>query len=120
MLSLTSGGSTALYEAVCQASRALEDQRRADGAAGDPRLYGVILLSDGRDTAGKVTENQMFATCLPTNAETDGIKLFSIRVWERCRQGGPGSHVQRDRWALIAANPAASISNVYLSISAEQ
>ena len=119
VLSLTSGGSTALYEAVCQASRALEDQRRADRAAGDARLYGVILLSDGRDTAGKVTENQMFATCLPANAETDGIKLFSIAFGSDADKEVLGRMASVTGGRLYTADPA-SISDVYLSISAEQ
>ena len=119
VLGLTSGGSTTLHDAVCQASRALEDQRRADRAAGAARLYGVILLSDGRDTASTVTENQMFATCLPSNAETDGIKLFPIAFGSDADKDTLGRMASATGGRLYTADPG-SISDVYLSISAEQ
>jgi Ca-activated chloride channel family protein len=117
--SLIADGNTALFAAVCQATDIAAALKAEDMAAGESRLYGVVLLSDGEDTIGEPTENQMFVTCLPTNAEVDGIKIFPIAF------GGDAAGEVLARIASVTggrmytADPA-SISNVYLSISAEQ
>lgn len=117
--SLPAGGNTALYASVCEAVNTMADLQIADQAAGQSRLYGIILLSDGEDTVGGVTENQMFATCLPANPEADGIKIFPIAF---------GADADTDVLTRIAAvsggrmftaDPT-SIGDVYISISAEQ
>ncbi len=119
VLSLIADGNTALFAAVCQASELATALKDADLASGDSRLYGVVLLSDGEDTVGEPTENQMFVTCLPTNAEADGVKIFPIAF------GGDAAEELLARIAnvtggrMYTADPD-SISNVYLSISAEQ
>lgn len=116
---LIADGSTALYAAVCQAVQLATDLQNEDRDNGESRLYGIILLSDGEDTMGEPSENQMFATCLPTNAEADGIKIFPIAL------GGEADTNVLTRIAnvtggrLFTATPA-SIGNVYISISAEQ
>lgn len=116
---LIADGNTALYGAVCEAVAQMETLRAEDMAAGESRLYGIILLSDGEDTVGRPTENQMFATCLPANAEADGVRIYPIAfgnaadvpVLERVANVTGGR--------MFTAAPA-SIGNVYLSISAEQ
>ncbi|MBX3056739.1 MAG: substrate-binding domain-containing protein [Anaerolineae bacterium] len=116
---LIADGNTALYGAVCEAVAQMETLRAEDVAAGESRLYGIILLSDGEDTVGRPTENQMFATCLPANAEADGVRIYPIAfgsaadvpVLERVANVTGGR--------MFTAAPS-SISNVYLSISAEQ
>jgi hypothetical protein len=61
----------------------------------------------------------MFATCLPDNAEADGFRIYPIAF------GGETDTAVLERMAnvtggrLFTADPN-SISNVYLSISAEQ
>ncbi len=116
---LISGGNTALYEAVCQAVETTTAQQAEDLAAGETRLYGIILLSDGEDTVGSITENQMFATCLPANAEADGVKIFPIAFGEAADQDVLNRIANVTGGRLFSADPT-SISNVYLSISAEQ
>jgi hypothetical protein len=116
---LIAGGNTALYEAVCQAIETTTTLQAKDTAAGETRLYGIILLSDGEDTMGTVTENQMFATCLPANAEADGVKIFPIAFGEAADQDVLNRIANVTGGQLFSADPA-SISNVYLSISAEQ
>lgn len=88
-------------------------------SAGESRLYGIVLLSDGEDTVGHVTENQMFATCLPANAEADGVKIFSIAFGDDADTDVLSRISTVTGGRLFTANPE-SISNVYLSISAEQ
>jgi Ca-activated chloride channel homolog len=113
---LVADGSTNLYGAVCDAvaqMQALKD------SSSENRLYGIVLLSDGEDTVEQVTENQMFATCLPANAEADGIKIFPIAFGEDADTDVLSRIASVTAGQLFRADPA-SISNVYLSISAEQ
>ena len=83
------------------------------------RLYGVVLLSDGEDTMGEPTENQMFVTCMPANAEADGVKIFPIAFGEDAAEAVLDRIATVTGGRMYAADPA-SISNAYLSISAEQ
>ncbi|MBK8905982.1 MAG: VWA domain-containing protein [Anaerolineaceae bacterium] len=116
---LIAGGNTALYQAVCDAVAQTTALQEEDTAVGETRLYGIILLSDGEDTVGNITENQMFATCLPANAEADGVKIFPIAFGEAADQDVLNRIATVTGGRLFTADPA-SISNVYLSISAEQ
>jgi len=65
------------------------------------------------------TENQMFVTCLPANAEADGVKIFPIAFGEGAAEGLLARIASVSGGQMFTADPA-SISNVYLSISAEQ
>lgn len=116
---LVAGGNTALYQAVCNAVKQATNLQAEDTAVGETRLYGIILLSDGEDTVGNTTENQMFATCLPANAEADGVKIFPIAFGEAADQDVLNRIANVTGGRLFSADPT-SISNVYLSISAEQ
>ncbi|MEZ4646594.1 MAG: VWA domain-containing protein [Chloroflexota bacterium] len=116
---LLASGNTALYEAVCQAVETIEKTQEEDIVTGESRLYGIILLSDGEDTVGYVTENQMLATCLPSNAEADGIKIFPIAFGADADEAILQRIADATSGHMFTADPQ-SISNVYLSISAEQ
>jgi Ca-activated chloride channel family protein len=116
---LLAGGSTALYDAVCQASELMKQQQVADIAIGENRLYGIVLLSDGADTNGYPTENQMFSTCLPQNAEVDGVKIFPIAFGEEANKDILQRIAEVSGGHLFKAN-SESLAKIYLSISAEQ
>jgi len=119
VMSLIADGNTALYAAVCEAVEIAAAIKEEDLAGGESRLYGVVLLSDGEDTVGEPTENQMFVTCLPTNAEADGVKIFPIAFGEDAAEEVLARIADVTGGRMYKADPA-SISNVYLSISAEQ
>lgn len=116
---LLADGNTALYEAVCTAAKEIGKLQLEDEAAGESRLYGIVLLSDGEDTVGRTSENQMFATCLPANAEADGVKIFPIAFGADADTEVLGRIATVTGGRMFAADPE-SISNAYLSISAEQ
>ncbi len=116
---LIADGNTALYDAVCQATALVSDLQEEDLANGESRLYGIVLLSDGEDTVGRPTENQMFATCLPSNAEADGVKIFPIAFGEEADEAVLFRVAQVTGGALFTADTQ-SISSVYVAISAEQ
>ncbi len=117
--SLIAGGNTALYAAVCEATDLAAALKAEDESDGQSRLYGVVLLSDGDDTMGEPTENQMFVTCLPSNAEADGVKIFPIAFGADAAQDVLERVAETTGGRMYTADPA-SIGNVYLSISAEQ
>lgn len=79
---LFSEGNTVLYDAVCESMETLQDQKAEHEAAGEPHLYGVVLLSDGQDTNSRRTASEMLYTCLPTQETTAGIKVFTIAYGE--------------------------------------
>ena len=116
---LLANGNTAMYEAVCDAAKAITVLQTEDMENEESRLYGIVLLSDGEDTVGRVTENQMFATCLPANAEADGIKIFPIAFGSEASTDVLTRMANVSGGKMFTADPA-SISNVYISISAEQ
>ena len=116
---LVADGGTNLYGAVCEAARQVEALQQDDLSNGEARLYGVVLLSDGEDTTGAITENQMFTTCLPDSAEADGVKIFPIAFGEGADKDVLNRMASVTAGRLFSADPQ-SIGNVYLSISAEQ
>jgi hypothetical protein len=61
----------------------------------------------------------MFVTCLPSNAEADGVKIFPIAFDADAAQDVLERVAATTGGRMYTANPA-SIGNVYLSISAEQ
>lgn len=116
---LVAGGNTALYESVCAATTLINELRIEDQTNGETRLYGIVLLSDGEDTMGRVTEGQMFSTCLPADAEADGVKIYPIAFGEGADDAVLNRVARVTGGRMFTADPT-SISNVYLSISAEQ
>jgi Ca-activated chloride channel family protein len=116
---LIADGNTALYGAVCEATALAAELKMADEEAGESRLYGVVLLSDGEDTVGDPTGNQMFIHCLPANAEADGVKIYPIAFGESAAEDVLAQIAAVTGGRMFTAEPA-SISNIYISISAEQ
>lgn len=116
---LIAEGNTALYDAVCQAATLVEEQRAADLEANEQRLYGVVLLSDGDDTVGHPSENQMFATCLPAHAEADSFKFFPIAFGDKANTVLLKRIADVTGGSMFTADPT-SIERIYQNISAEQ
>lgn len=111
-------GNTPLYDAVCQAND-LTNQLKADHeAAGEKRLYGIILLSDGDDTSSAKTQGQMF-NCLPTGEDVEGTKIFTIAYGESADADLMLRIANRTNGQTFVGNPE-SIDRIYNSISAEQ
>jgi Ca-activated chloride channel family protein len=81
-------GGTALYDAVCEAAKRVTTLRAEDEAAGDSRLYGIVVLTDGEDTNSKNTKNDVFSICLPSGEEAQGIRVFTIVYGEDANQKG--------------------------------
>lgn len=71
-------GSTALHEAVIHSVDMIELLMEEDQDEGENRLYGIVLLSDGKnETDGGPSENDMLSH-LPSGTEARGIKIYTI------------------------------------------
>jgi Ca-activated chloride channel family protein len=71
-------GATALHSAVIYSVDRIEALRAEDEAAGERRLYGIVLLSDGKNEMdGGPSENDMLSR-LPSGDEASGVKIYTI------------------------------------------
>ena len=116
---LVAEGGTTLHGAVCASMASMKSRREAAETEDQARLYGVILLSDGQDTKGQPSENQMFTNCLPSHAEAEGVKVFPIAFGDEANRRVLRRIAEVTGGKLYSADPA-SIEKVYLKISAEQ
>jgi Ca-activated chloride channel family protein len=116
---LIASGGTALYQSVCEAMKTMGEAKSAYEAAGENRLYGIVLLSDGQNTGGGATENQMFTTCLPANAEAQSVRINTIAFGADADQATLKRIAEVTGGKMFKAEPG-SIDKIYLSISAEQ
>lgn len=119
VLGLLASGGTNMNGAVCKATELLQAEQAKDLAAGENRLYGIVLLSDGRDTAGAVSAGRMFEVCLATGEEKEGPKVFVISFGDETDKAVLQRIADETHGALFAAY-VASIGTAYLKISAEQ
>ena len=112
------GGGTPLHDAVCEAADLAQQLQSEDEANGERRLYGIVLLSDGEDTASQRTENQMFG-CLPSGESVAGVKVFTIAYGEDANSDLMLRIANRTNGKTFSGDPE-SIESVYNAISAEQ
>ncbi len=75
--STRASGGTALYDAVKEAYRLLLDRRRA---AGDNQRYGMVVLSDGKDTDSSATLEQVQEMLRPAEDDPYGIQIHTIAI----------------------------------------
>jgi Ca-activated chloride channel family protein len=111
-------GNTALYDTVCMAVERLNQERVTDQEAGDKRLYGIVLLSDGEDTNSLKTGSDMFM-CLPSGEDVEGIKVFTIAYGDEADDDLLLRIANRTNGKAYSGDPT-TIEEVYLAISFEQ
>ncbi len=116
--SLYAEGGTALYDAVCAGAARINEVRAENEAAGEKRLYGIVVLSDGQDTASSRTESDMF-NCLPSGEDVQGIKVFTIAYGDDADKDLLLRMANRTNGKTFTGDPA-TIERVYTAISAEQ
>jgi Ca-activated chloride channel family protein len=115
---LRANGSTALYDAVCAAVRRANDLQTQHEQANEKRLYGIVILSDGQDTASQTSKDAMF-NCLPTGEAVEGVKVFTIAYGADADKDLLKEIAERTNGKAFSGDPA-TIESVYLAISAEQ
>lgn len=75
--STTAGGGTALYEAILEAHTALQEERRQRG---DTVRYGIVVLSDGKDTASRRGLSAIDERLRPTEQDPTGVQIHTIAI----------------------------------------
>ena len=115
---LVAGGNTALRDALCLGLDGANQLRQAHEGDAEKRLYGIVLLSDGLDTASQKSEEQMFA-CLPTGEDVEGVKVFTIAYGDDADKDLLEQIAGRTNGRAFSGDPA-TIEQVYLAISGEQ
>jgi Ca-activated chloride channel family protein len=118
LANLFTEGNTTLYDSVCQAVEKESALREAAQKAGEKRLYGIVVLSDGRDTNSEKTDNDMF-NCLPSGEDVDGVKIFTIAYGDDADEDLLLRVANRTNGKFFDGDPE-NIDFIYLAISSEQ
>ncbi len=71
---LYADGNTTLYDGLVTALQEVAKVREADG---NSRLYGIVLLTDGKDTASRKLRADVI-DLLPKGEDTEGTRVFTI------------------------------------------
>ena len=117
---LYASGGTAMNDAICEAADLLRGQRLRDAALGESRLYGIVLLSDGADSASVISSQKMLATCLGGQSELGQvIRVFVIAYGEDADSAVLKELAAATGGAVLSADPQ-SLQATYLKLSAEQ
>ena len=115
---LFANGNTPLYDGVCKATEKMDAIKADHETNSEKRLYGIVLLSDGQDTASGNTQNQMF-NCLPSGESVEGTKVFTIAFGDDADADLMLRIANRTNGKTFKGDPT-SIQTIYNAISAEQ
>jgi len=115
---LKARGDTRLHDAVCQAVEQANNLQTAGETASEKRLYGIVLLSDGQDTASQLSEPQLF-DCLPTGETAEGVKIFTIAYGDGADEELLERIAVQTNGRFYTGDPE-NIEEVYRNISFEQ
>lgn len=108
--------STPLNDSICQAVTEASAARNRDRVAGEQRLYGVVVLTDGQENASR--EKDVFR-CLPSGEDVDGVKVYTIAFGGDADKEQLKKIAERTNGKTFTGDPK-TIDKVYLTISAEQ
>jgi Ca-activated chloride channel homolog len=74
----SAGGGTALYDVIAEARRVLDGYRAIQG---DDVRYGIVVLSDGKDTNSRLTTPALLQTALASSERNPrGIQMHTIGI----------------------------------------
>ncbi len=111
-------GGTALHQVVITALSEMAQIQAGDTANGENRLYGIVLLTDGRnDIAGGPSEADLLSR-LPSGDQPGGVKLFTIAYGDDANKDLLKTLANRTNGKTYTGDPT-NIRTVYLSIAAE-
>ncbi len=115
---LYAGGGTALHEVVIHALDEMERIKVQDEAKGENRLYGIVLLTDGKNDIGGGPSEADLLSRLPSGDQPGGIKLFTIAYGEDANEQLLQTLANRSNGKKFKGDPK-TIRSVYLAISSE-
>jgi Ca-activated chloride channel family protein len=115
---LQADGNTTLHDSICMAIDRMNSVRYQDEASGEQRLYGIVVLSDGRDTASVRSISDLF-NCLPSGEDVEGIKIFTVAYGGNAHEDLLEDIAEQTNGKFYIGDPT-SLEEVYLAISYEQ
>ena len=110
---LFADGGTALYDATITAFDAAEKSKKDSK---EPRLYGVVVLSDGKDTASKQRLSDLLDRLKDTET-AEGTRIFTVAYGNEADEDLLKQIAGRSN-ALFSKGDSANIDKIYHSISA--
>lgn len=116
---LTVNGNTSLYDAVCQAVDSLDELKAEDEDSSEGRLYGIVLLSDGKDTVSSIDRQSLFSSCLPPGETADTLKIFTIAYGRNADEELLEEIAIQTNGRFYTSNPE-DIEEIYRQIAFEQ
>jgi Ca-activated chloride channel family protein len=110
---------TALYDSICEAVYYTSELKTHSELAGEKRLYGVVVLSDGMDTYSGIKLTGLLSSCLPTGEDVEGIKVYTIAYGSDADQKVLKQIAEQTNGKFLIGDPK-NIQAIYLALSAEQ
>jgi Ca-activated chloride channel family protein len=111
-------GNTALHQVVITALDRMDEIQKQDTANGENRLYGIVLLTDGKnEISGGPSEADLLSR-LPAGDQPGGVKLFTISYGADANKDLMKTLANRTNGKNFEGTPQ-NIRSVYLAISSE-
>jgi Ca-activated chloride channel family protein len=110
---LFADGNTALYDTALAALDNIEKHKRESK---EPRLYGIVLLTDGKDTSSKGRLSDVLDR-LPATEAADGTRIFTVAYGAEADEDLMKQIATRSN-ALYLKGDAGNIDKIYHQISA--
>jgi Ca-activated chloride channel family protein len=110
---LFADGGTALYDATLMALAEIEKNKKDNK---DQRLYGVVVLTDGKDTSSKQKLSDLLDK-MPATESADGTRIFTVAYGAEADEDLLKQIAGRSN-ALYAKGDTANIDKIYHQISA--
>jgi Ca-activated chloride channel homolog len=111
-------GGTALHAAVIYGVDRIEQLQAEDEAGGERRLYGIVLLSDGKNEIdGGPSENDMLSR-IPSGTEASSVKIYAIAYGDDADLGVLTTLANRTNGKQFSGD-VEDIEAVYFLISSE-
>ncbi len=110
---LFASGGTALYDAVARALQAAEQQRRRTTT---PRLYAIVVLSDGVDTNSHNTKSDLLSL-LPNSEAAEGTRIFTIAYGKEADKATLQRIAEESNGRMFAGGTD-DVEKIYTSIAA--
>lgn len=110
---LFADGGTSLYDATVMAMDLIEKHKKESK---EQKLYGVVVLSDGKDTASRKRQSDLF-DLMPATESADGTRIFTVAYGNEADEDLLKQISSRSN-ALFLKGDAGNIDKIYHQISA--